>query len=112
MTSEEVSQTYLDRAAAMFSLVNGKPCVHVDAKTGKVHYCDRLYDLGTSDDVLEGMCDWRVSADERPDELTDGVAIGSDLLDVGVDWWHDLYFDWFFVFTPDYIDRSSRGDHS
>ena len=112
MNSEEVNQTYLDRAAAMFSVVNGRPCVNVDAKTGEVYYCNRLDDLSTADDVLEGMCDWQASDDERPDELTDGVAIGSDLLDVGENWWLDMYFEWYFVFKPEFIERSSRGDHS
>ncbi len=111
MIDEEVNKTYLDSAAAMFPVVSGKPCVNVDAKTGEVHYCHRLYNLSIADDVLEGVCDWRESADDRPDELTDGVAIGSDLLDVGDGWWLDMYFEWYFVFTPEFVSRSSRGDH-
>lgn len=112
MTSDEVNKTYLNRAAAMFARVSGKPCVNVDARTGKVHYCDRIYDLNILDDALEGTCDWQESDDDRPDELTEGLGIGSDLLDVGEDWWFDMYFDWYLVFSTRFVSRSACGDHS
>jgi hypothetical protein len=62
--------------------------------------------------VVEGVCDWLDSADSRPDELTDGLAIGCDLLDVGDDWWFDIYFGQYYVFRPDLVGRSLNGDHS
>lgn len=112
MTNDEVNKTYLNRAAAMFASVSGKPYVNLDAKTGEVHYCRRLHDLVIADDVLEGTCDWQDSDDDRPDELTDGLAISSDLLDVGEDWWFDMYFNWYLVFSPAFVSRSASGDHS
>jgi len=112
MTSDEVNQAYLDKAAAMFASVTGKPCVNVDANSGKVHYCRRIYDLSVAEDQLDGSCDWLDAEDARPDELTDIWAISADLLDVGDTWWLDLYFDWYFVFTREFVERSARGDHS
>jgi hypothetical protein len=112
MTSDEVNQACLDKAAAMFASVTGKPCVNVDGKSGQVHYCHRIFDLSTVEDQLDGSCDWRDAEDARPDELTDILAISADLLDVGDTWWLDLYFDWYFVFAPEFVQRSARGDHS
>lgn len=113
MTSDEVNATYLARAVAMFSRISGNPCVNLDAETREVQVCHRIYELGVVDDMLlAGMCEWKEAAENRPDELTDGLRIGSDLLDVGDDWWLDIYFDWYLIFTPSFVDRSLRGDHS
>ena len=112
MTGDEVNMTYLSKAEAMFEQLDGQPCVNVDANAGHVHVCNRIYDLLIADEVVEGMCDWKDSFDRRPDELTDGMAIGSDLLDVGNDWWLDMYFNWYFVFTPRFVKLSILGDDS
>jgi hypothetical protein len=112
MTSDEVNEFYLRRATAMFLAISGKPCVHLCASTKEVQLCRTIYNLGTDDGVLYGECDWVKPQDERDDSLTNGLAIGSDLLDVGVGWWLDLYFDWYYIFTPEYVDRSFGDDHS
>jgi hypothetical protein len=112
MTADEVNATYLARAAAMFPRLSGQPCVNIDANTGDVHLCKRLYDLQVDFDTLLGTCDWQDPAEDRPDELTDEMCIGSDLLDASDDWWFDIYFNWYLVFTPALVDRSLKGDHS
>ena len=113
MTYDDINDLYLGRAARMFSRVNGKPCVNVDAETGAVHVCRSIHDLRVDEEgVVEGVCDWLDPDAPRPDELTDGLAIGCDLLDVGDDWWFDIYFGWYYVFRPDLVGRSLDGDHA
>lgn len=121
MTSDEVNAAYLAKAVAMFPRISGNPCVNVVAETREVQVCHRIYDLSVADSnspswmnpgVLYGMCEWREPAENRPDSLTDGLAIGSDLLDVGDDWWLDIYFNWYLVFSPAFVNSSLRGDHS
>ncbi len=112
MTDNDVDNMYLGRAARMFSRINGKPCVNIDANTRTVYVCRSIQDLRVNEGVVEGVCDWLDSGDSRPDELTDGLAIGCDLLDVGDDWWFDIYFSWYFVFNPDLVRRSFNHDHS
>lgn len=112
MTSDEVNATYLARAVAMFPRISGNPCVNVVAETGEVQVCRRIFDLRVDEGVLWGECEWVEPIEDRPDSLTDGLAIGSDLLDVGEDWWLDIYFDWYLVFAPALVNSSLRGDHS
>jgi hypothetical protein len=50
--------------------------------------------------------------DARPGELTDGMAIGLDCLDMGPGWFQDTYFGWYFVYDPALVARSMAGDHS
>jgi hypothetical protein len=58
------------------------------------------------------MPNWQVPCEDRPNELTDELAIGSDLLDVGDGWWFDIHFNWFLVFELGLVERSLKGDHS
>lgn len=112
MTDEEVNAFYLAKANAMFGKIEGAPCVHVDAQTGEVYVCNEVSELEIDDDMLVGFCAWQLPSDARPDELTDSLAIGSDLLDVGDSWWFDIYFNWYLVFEPALVQRSLQGDHS
>lgn len=112
MNREAVNDYYLQRAIAMFERINGQPCLHLDTTTKKVHQSKRIYDLRVDEGVIWGYCDWIQPPEERPDSLTDGLAIGADLLDVGADWWLDLYFNWFFIFSIPLVERAMSHDHS
>ena len=112
MTDDDIDNLYLERAARMFARINGQPCVNVDTATGTVYVCRKMHDLRVDEGVVEGVCDWLDADDARPEELTDGLAICGALLDVGDDWWFDIYFGWYFVFSADLVERSLQGDHS
>ena len=112
MTYDDINDLYLGRAAKMFPRVDGKPCVIVDAETGAVHVCRSIHDLRVDEGVVEGVCDWLDPDEPRPEEMTDGLAIGCDLLDVGEGWWFDIYFGQYYVFRPDLVGRSLNGDHA
>jgi hypothetical protein len=97
---------------AMIALAEGKPIVHVDSD-GDVLVCRRISGLQLEfGDLFCGECDWIDPPEARPDELTDEMAIGTDLLELGPGWWYDSYFRWFFVYEPALVVRSMVGDHS
>lgn len=103
----------LAAARAMIPRIDRKPCVNIDACDRTVYVCRQIRDLCVTDEgVIEGYCDWMDPSDKRPDELTDGLAIGCDCLVVGNGWWLDTYFNWYFVFDPPLVSRSLSGDHS
>lgn len=112
MTDDDINNIYLGRAARMFSRISGKPCVSIAAATGAVYVCRNIHDLRVNEGAVEGICDWLDSDDSRPDELTDGLSIGCDLLDVGDDWWFDIYFGCYYVFSSDLVERSMKDDHA
>lgn len=112
MTDEDIDNMYLGRAARMFARISGKPCVNIDAETRAVFVCRRIHNLRVEQGVVWGMCDWHDPAESRPDELTDELAIGCDLLDVGENWWFDIYFGWYLVFDPELVARSLDNQHS
>lgn len=97
---------------AMIPQIEGKPCVNVDADKKTVHACRRIGGLVIVEGVVQGMCEWVEPAEARPEELTDGLAIGWDCLEVGPGWWLDTYFNWYFVFDHSLVARSLEGDHS
>lgn len=97
---------------AMLPEIEGKPCVHIDTLERSVFVCRRIGDLALDDVSIEGMCDWVDPAEARPDELTDGLAISCDCLEIGPGWWFDNYFNWYFVFDRDLVAKSLAGDHS
>ena len=97
----------------MIAEVEGKPCVNFGEYDGGVYVCRRLSGLEIDEHgCLYGNCDWVDPADARPGELTDGMAIGFDCLEVGPGWWQDTYFGWYFVYDPALVARSMAGDHS
>lgn len=110
VTDDDTNTEYLLRASQLFPRIEGKPFANVQAATGAVCVGQRIHSLRVDDGVLCGECDWLTPPNERPQELTDGLAIGSDLLDVGHDWWLDRYFDWYFVFDENPVDRSLKND--
>jgi hypothetical protein len=97
---------------ALLPEVEGKPCVNVGGHDGGVYVCRRISGLATDEDCLNGACDWVDPADDRPDELTDGLAISCDCVRIGPGWFQDMYFGWYFVFDPALVGRSLAGDHS
>jgi hypothetical protein len=104
-----------DRKAvqAMIAEAEGKPCVNVDTHDGGVYVCRGLSGLMVDEDgCLYGTCDWVDPEDARPGELTDGMAIGVDCLEIGPGWFQDTYFGWNFVYDTDLVTRSMAGDHS
>jgi hypothetical protein len=96
----------------MIPRIEGKPCVNIDTMDRKAYTCRRIGELAIEEDAVYGMCEWVDPAEARPDELTDGLAISQDGLQVGPDWWLDTYFNWYLVFTPELVARSLAGDHS
>lgn len=110
MTEDEVNQHYLSLAVAMFPSISDKPFVHVDAEAKDVLVCRSIFGLRVEEGVVLGECDWVQPAEKRPDSLTDRLAIGSDLLDVGIDWWLDMYFDWFLVFDAELVAKATADD--
>jgi hypothetical protein len=101
--------------AAMISLAEGKPAIHVDGNDRSVFVCRRVSGLHVvpEDATFYGECDWVDPPDARPDELTDGMAISyPDCLQLGPGWWLDTYFNWFFVYEPALVAKSLAGDHS
>jgi hypothetical protein len=100
---------------AMIPLAEGKPVVLVDETDQSVFVCRRVSGLHLVRDecVFYGECDWVDPPEERPDELTDGMAISyPDCLDLGPGWWYDSYFHWYFVYEPTLVAQSLAGDHS
>ena len=97
---------------AIIPEVEGKPGVNVGGPEGEVYVCRRISGLHTDEDCFNGQCDWVDPSDDRPDELTDGMAIDCSSVRVGPGWWQDLYFGWYFVFDPALVARSMTGDHS
>jgi hypothetical protein len=97
---------------AMLPLIEGKACVNIDTHDRSVYVCRRIGDLVVDEDSVEGTCDWVDPEHARPGELTDGLAISCECLQIGPGWWLDTYFHWYFVFDPDLINRSLAGDHS
>ena len=110
MTEDQVNQHYLLLAIEMFPRVSGRPFVHVDAESRDVHFCRSISELRVKEGVLYGECDWVLPMEERPDSLTDGLAIGSDLLDVSSKWWLDIYFDWYLIFDAAVLAKATEGD--
>jgi hypothetical protein len=96
----------------MIRRIKGKPCVCIDSNDRSVYVSRRIDDLVITEDSVEGMCDWVEPYDARPGELTDGLAISNDCLQVGPGWWLDTYFNWYFVFDARLVRRSLTGDHS
>jgi hypothetical protein len=68
--------------------------------------------LHTDEDSFNGECEWADAEDARPGELTDGMAISCDCVELGPGWWLDTYFGWYFVYDPEFVARSLAGDHS
>ena len=97
---------------AMIAEIEGKPCIHVDAKDNSVFVCRRICDLDVNEVSVEGMCHWVDPEDARPGELTDGLMISCDCLKIGPGWWLDTYFNWYLVFDPTLVAKSLDGDHS
>lgn len=112
MNSEDIDDMYLGRAARMFSRINDKPCVCIDTLAMKSYVCFKIHDLQVNEGVVEGICDWQDPAENRLNEMTEGIAIGCDLLDVGDVWWFDMYFQWYYVFDQKLASHSLTGDHS
>jgi hypothetical protein len=102
----------LAKLRVMIPLIEGKPCVNVDTLDRKAYACRRIGELEIEEDAIYGMCEWLDPDDARPDELTPGLAISNDCLEVGPDWWLDTYFNWYLVFDPELAARSLAGDHS
>jgi hypothetical protein len=98
---------------AMIREVEGKPCVNFGGCDGGVYVCRRISGLEIDDDgCLNGPCDWADPEDARPGELTDGMAIGFDCVRLGLGWFQDIYFGWYFVYEPGVVARSLAGAHS
>ena len=97
----------------MIAEVEGKPCVNFGEYDGGVYVCRRISGLEIDEDgCLNGTCEWADPEDARPDELTDGMAIGCDCVRLGPGWLQDTYFGWYFVYEPALVARSLAGDHS
>lgn len=104
----------------MIPLIYGKPCVNFASYDGTVNVSRRIYGLKIDWSSIgksvfyeiHGKNDWVDPPRKRPDSLTDGLAIGSDCLEVGPMWWFDTYFRWWLVFDPALVARSMAGDHS
>src|SRR5262249_45077324 len=90
----------------------GKPCVNIGDYDGGVYVCRRISGLHTDEDSFNGQCEWVDPEDARPGELTDGMAISCDCVELGPGWWLDTYFGWYFVYDPELVARSLAGDHS
>lgn len=101
-----------DVARALIPEVDGKPCVNVGGSDGGVYVCRRISGLHTDEDTFHGECEWADPEDARPGELTDGMAIGCDCVELGPGWWLDTYFGWYFVYDPGLVARSLAGDHA
>lgn len=97
---------------ALILEMEGKPCVNVGDYDGGVYVCRRISGLHTDDDSFNGQCEWVEPEDSRPDELTDGMSISCDCVRLGIGWWQDAYFRWYFVYDPELVARSLVGDHS
>ena len=103
-----------DKVRAMIPFVEGEPCVCVERYLeAPVFHCRRVSGLHIDEYMsVNGRCDWIEPSEARPDELPDQISIGYDCLEVGPGWWYDNYFHRWFVFDPDLVQRSLRGDHS
>ena len=112
MNDDDRDYMILGRAASMIAEIDGHPCINVDADSLNVCICRRIHSLFVNGGVIEGTCEWITPRDERAEELTDGLAIGCDCLDVGDAWWHDTYFNWYFVFDEGFVTRTLAGDTS
>jgi hypothetical protein len=112
MLDEDIDDMYLGRAARMFTRISDQPFVSIDTATTRSYVCVRIGNLRVNEGVAEGTCEWQDPPESRPDEMTDGIAIGCDLLDVGEDWWFDMYFHWYYVFEQSLVSRSLNGDDS
>jgi hypothetical protein len=111
-----------EKAAAlvtMIPLIHGKPCVNVTSD-GSVCVSRRIFGIRVEWDSIGQSVFYQLLAKnawvdpprKRPDSLTEGLAIGSDCLEVGPTWWFDTYFRWWFVFDPALVARTVAGDHS
>ena len=98
---------------AMIAEAEGKPCVNFGEYDGGVYICRRISGLEVDGDgCFNGTCEWVDPEESRPDELTDGMAIGFDCLEIGPGRWQDTYFGWYFVYDSALVARSMAGDHS
>ena len=98
---------------AMIAEAEGKPCVNFGEYDGGVYVCRRISGLEVDGDgCFNGTCEWVDPEESRPDELTDGMAISFDCLEIGPGWWQDTYFGWYFVYDSALVARSMAGDHS
>jgi hypothetical protein len=86
--------------------------VNVGEYDGGVYICRRVSGLHTDEDSFTGRSEWVDPKDARPGELTDGMAIRCDCVELGPGWWRDAYFGWYFVHDPELVARSLGGDHS
>lgn len=99
-------------AQAMIPECEGKPFVHVDPNYhGGPFVCRCMTGIGIADDMIYGTCrDW---VSPRPDgQLTERFWISCELLKIGVGWFQDKYFGWYFVFDEALVSRSLKGDHT
>jgi hypothetical protein len=98
---------------AMIAKAEGKPCVNLGDHDGGVYVCRRIPGLVMDEDgCLYGTCEWVDPEDARPGEMTDGMAIRFDCLEIGPGWWQDTYFGWYFVYEPSLVARSMAGDRT
>lgn len=107
---ESDDQRNLDLAVAMFPRISNHPCVNLHAFKRVVHVCRSIHSLRSEEGVIWGTCDWEDVHEDRIPELTDGLAIGCDQLEVGETWWFDMYFGWFFIFDRRLVDLSQNRD--
>ena len=111
MTDDEVDRAYLELASEMFPTIHGKPCANVDTASGEVFVSMTITDFRIEDQTLYALCEWMEPDEIRPPELTNETVISGALLDVGQQWWLDIYFGWFLVFDSKLVSQSLNGNH-
>lgn len=92
--------------------VEGKPCVNLGTSYGGVYVYRRISGLEIDEGNVNGDCERVDPEDARPDEPTDGMAIGCDCIRLGPGWWEVRCFGSYFVYDPELVARSLAGDYS
>ena len=101
-----------DALRAMITRIEGKPCVYLNRYTKQVFVCSGISDIRADEDLVAGRNRWVDPPEARLDYLTDEFSLGYDLLQFGPDCWYDEYFQAWYVFDPEMVARSMRGDHT
>ncbi len=101
-----------DALREMIPRIEGKPCVYINRYTKQVFVCRGIRDVRANADSVVGRNDWVDPPELRLDYLTDEFEISYDLLQFGPVCWYDSYFQGWYVFDPEMVARSMRGDHA
>ena len=92
--------------------IEGKPCVYLTRFTRQVFVCRGLHDIRVSHDAIAGKHDWVDPQETLLDYLSEEFELSYDVLEYGGHCWYDNYFQAWYVFDPEMVERSMRGDHA